>query len=638
VALSGITSASQTNVLTYDTASGQIYYTASSAIGGGGLAVSNFTSSILEYYVDKRFTGSCNVTINSTKIITSTNANYLTQLSASRVGNPTYPWPDPWSAAFAASASIAAGQTTSARVIVKTGNQYTYGSSTLAQNGDTTGSLINNLTPDIAVSQVDYNSGVFNLLYPSVEVHFEPETSLYNINKTWTQELTYYTSSDWTLAPEFKITGKGKFVLVYGFGEGFICKYATIAAPRAEISIEADLMLQNLWTGWYLNGQKIDISVNRWLSYTSRLLELNIATSTVPTTNVYWNWPSQSLVYPLAGITEPVVNVNINTVIYGEQLFEGLSPHINTVQAGIVTGHPYGCNYNISIDNIISKTNHQGFFRPTISTNVGEIVGTRDNNCNIDVRYVSASTGVSTSLLRQGGCLIGIDSALTTDNRDRNSLIVNIEKMDSFGVSLGPSYYHTGNQSNCFTKIHCDNYTNYSRIIPQEGMMTEPIFLYHAVYINSGSSPAEATGSYSNNVLVLSGNYTSYSTGSLVRFASADGSQSDKSHDTLILDNFNGFLKNEVRSGLGAINLANWSPFWPNHLYSTGSVVVVKNSLLKVSGSTPLFRFGNAGLADKTPTVIVNNLLTNRVLSSSSGSFNFEGNVNVSTNINNIIY
>jgi hypothetical protein len=34
--VSGITTASQTNVLTYDTASGQIYYTASSAIGGGG--------------------------------------------------------------------------------------------------------------------------------------------------------------------------------------------------------------------------------------------------------------------------------------------------------------------------------------------------------------------------------------------------------------------------------------------------------------------------------------------------------------------------------------------------------------------------------------------------------------------------
>jgi hypothetical protein len=46
VFIDGLTTASQSNILTYDSSSGQLYYTASSAIGGGG---STFTYEIGQY-------------------------------------------------------------------------------------------------------------------------------------------------------------------------------------------------------------------------------------------------------------------------------------------------------------------------------------------------------------------------------------------------------------------------------------------------------------------------------------------------------------------------------------------------------------------------------------------------------------
>jgi len=61
VALSGITSASQTNVLTYDTASGQIYYTASSAIS---------TPPSLQQVTTAGSSSSDNVTVRSLSIPT----------------------------------------------------------------------------------------------------------------------------------------------------------------------------------------------------------------------------------------------------------------------------------------------------------------------------------------------------------------------------------------------------------------------------------------------------------------------------------------------------------------------------------------------------------------------------------------
>lgn len=628
--------------LTYQELDDNFLYLSSSI--GSASGTFTFTSSLSEYYVDRRFTGGCEVTINSNRTISSTNANYLTQISASKVGDPNNPYPDPWSAGFAASASIAAGTIRNARVIVKTGNEYTYGSSTLAQNGDMTGSLTSNLTPDIAVSQANYNIRAFDLLSPMVEYYFEPETALYNINKSWTQELVYYTSSDWNIAPEFKITGQGKFVLVYGQGQGFICRYGTIIAPRAEIAIEADMMLQNMWRGWELTGQRIDINVDKWWSYLSRTLGLNVLAADTYN-DAFWNWPSQSLVYPSYSIGLPIVNVNINDYKWGETLFKGVAPHAADFWTNIVMGHPYGTTYNINIKNLTTQGRHQdGFFRLSGEggqTTVNNAVF-QNNNINLNIGYVSASIGNLGGNWRGGQLFDGFFG--TQGSLDPNSptpffyencnWYINIGKMDSLGVGLGTNQPFT-NISNCTFKLNCDDYRNYSIVRPNATCIH-----FTNSYANSSSLAPLVSGSFRNNQIIVSGNYRNFSTGSLVTFASANRFGNDATiGSTLVLDNFNGYQLNEIDPafGFGAITVRNWSQFWPAYVFSTGSLLIAKNSTLYVSGSAPIFAWNRTLIAggDRTPTIVLNNVLSNKDV---SGSFNFDGSLNISTNIANILY
>jgi hypothetical protein len=601
---------------------------------------SEFLTSISEYYVDKRFTGGCEVTINSNRTISSTNINYLAQLSSSRVGDPTLPYPDPWSAGFAASASIAAGTIRNARVVVKTGNEYTYGSSTLAQNGDMTGSLVSNLTPDVAVSQIDYNSRAFDLLSPMVEYYFEPETALYNINKSWQQELVRYTSSNWDIAPEFKITGQGKFVLVYGQGQGFICRYGYIAAPRAEITIEADMMLQNMWQGWTLIGQRVDINVDKWWSYLSRIMELN-RFSTDFNSDAFWNWPSQSLVYPSYSIGLPIVNVNINDYKWGERLFKGIAPHAGDFWTNIVMGHPYGTTYNINIKNLTTQGRHtDAFFRlsgedaqPTINNATFQ-----NNNINLNIEYISASVGILNNNWRGGHLFNGYhgrSGALEGTNPfffENCNWYVNINKMDSSGVGLGHNNPMV-NISNCTFKLHCDDYRNYATVIPM-GAATQTCNFINIALSNS-SSISPSTGSFINNQIIYSGNYRNYSTSSMLSYSCANRFGTDATVGTsLVLDNFNAYQLNEVNPlFVGAIRINNWSVFWPQYVYSTGSLVILKNSTVYVSGSAPIF--SNTISPAKTPTILLNNVSSNKDV---SGSFNFDGSLNISSNIENIFY
>jgi hypothetical protein len=108
----------------------------------------------------------------------------------------------------------------------------------------------------------------------------------------------------------------------------------------------------------------------------------------------------------------------------------------------------------------------------------------------------------------------------------------------------------------------------------------------------------------------------------------------DTVRSTLVLDNFNGYQLNQVEGGLGAIGLINWSTAsWPNYVTSTGSLMIIKNSTIYVSGSGPIF--SNTISPAKTPTILLNNVSSNKDV---SGSFNFDGSLNISSNIANIFY
>lgn len=61
VLLAGISQSPQANILTYDTASGQIYYTASSAIGGGGSGTPGGADTQIQFNSGSSFSGSANL-------------------------------------------------------------------------------------------------------------------------------------------------------------------------------------------------------------------------------------------------------------------------------------------------------------------------------------------------------------------------------------------------------------------------------------------------------------------------------------------------------------------------------------------------------------------------------------------------
>ena len=65
VYLSGLTSASQSNIVTIDTSTGQLYYTASSAVGGGGGGTPGGPNTSIQFNNNGTFSGSANLTFNS---------------------------------------------------------------------------------------------------------------------------------------------------------------------------------------------------------------------------------------------------------------------------------------------------------------------------------------------------------------------------------------------------------------------------------------------------------------------------------------------------------------------------------------------------------------------------------------------
>jgi hypothetical protein len=638
--------------------SGSLFGTASWADSASIALFANdyiFTSSILEYYVDRRFSGGCGITIDSTKTITSTNPDYLIQLSSSRIGDPNHPYPDPWSATFDASASIAAGFTTNARVIIKTGNSYTYGSSTLVQNGDMTGSLTNNLTPDVAVSQSDYNNRVFDLIYPNVELYFEPESGLTNINKTWQQALVYYTSSNWDVIPEFKITGKGIIKYVYGQGQGFIGQFGIIAAPRANITLEADHIINNMYQGWILTGENIQVNVNKWWSYSSYFLTTNYYGTygaAAPLARIpIFNYISQSLAFPSSSIT-PSVNININEIKFGQFNDFGIAPHFADYWAGISFGYPYGSTYNINVNNLYYISNAVDpfyLFNGTPSFSIDPLNPTTNvsynNRVKINTNYVSASKG---SNHPAGGgratfvgghlydfCRGGYGGPLYTFNENLY-IHAHIDKMDSWGIGAG-SGHDTSNLSNSTIIFSCNDYTLYNRLGPFTGfsgnIQADSCTAIRLAFY-TGSQIGAPTGSFINNNIVFKGTYRNYSNASTISNITAGGigAKDNILYTNIIFDNFNSYQMNSLPTASALASSASvvFGNVFLADAFPTGSYVIMKDSLFYTSGSTFV-----RNTATKPINIITRNVSTNIDFPS---DVNVTGDVTIIENLNKLRY
>jgi hypothetical protein len=83
IKLFGLTNPTKTNVLTYDTSTGEVFYTASSAIGGGGSATPGGANTTIQFNDSSVFSGSANYTF--------TKASNLVQLTGSFVVSGSTP-------------------------------------------------------------------------------------------------------------------------------------------------------------------------------------------------------------------------------------------------------------------------------------------------------------------------------------------------------------------------------------------------------------------------------------------------------------------------------------------------------------------------------------------------------------------
>jgi len=83
IKLFGLTDTTKTNVLTYDTSTGEVFYTASSAVGGGGSATPGGANTTIQFNDSSVFSGSANYTF--------TKASNLVQLTGSFVVSGSTP-------------------------------------------------------------------------------------------------------------------------------------------------------------------------------------------------------------------------------------------------------------------------------------------------------------------------------------------------------------------------------------------------------------------------------------------------------------------------------------------------------------------------------------------------------------------
>jgi hypothetical protein len=495
-----------------------------------------------------------------------------------------------------------------------------------------TGSLTNNLIPDVAISQSNYSLRSFDLIYPNIEYYFEPESSLYNINKSWQQELVRYTSSNWDIAPEFKITGQGKFVNVYGQGQGFICRWGTISAPRAEITLEADHIIQNMYQGWEFNGQKVEVNVDKWWAYSGYLLYVRNNSSSP----LLYNWPSQSLAYPSYSIGMPLVNININQIKWGEDQFGGISPHFGDYWGGLSIGNVYGAKYNININELYGKSRWTDrFIRVEPTPPVPYDIYSRDNTINVNIGYINAKTGSFTTPFNTmtGGHIISLNTTPFQGNLRYENMFLkaHINKAELWGVSIGAApFYGSSNSTIIYSCNDCTNY-GWSRDISGA-----PATLLRAdlVFPTASNSFTDGTGTFRNNKFIIKGIYKNYDSQTRILdyniskayFSGSWIQQQNTEYNNLVLDNFTAYQLHPSQPIIRTYDFFQTG-------FSTGSAIVIKDSLLYSSGSNIIVRNNTVGLQ---PLLIYNTTM-NADINSTSASI-LDGDYRVSSNINNLMY
>jgi hypothetical protein len=233
----------------------------------GATIINNYvgtTDNVGVFYVSKNYSGIGDARFSNSLYtvasITSTNAGYMQQLQAARMGDANKAYPDPWAARNAAMEAMTAGTIKKALVIINGGNTWTYGANTLSLNGDSTGNPAINETPDIKfTSYTDMSSLAKN----NIDYYFNPNSTLLNLAKSVAIRIIYNVDgTDTAFTSGFY--GSGNFLTPYGSAQGLSQRFMEVNNANLTFNFEANNVVANRAWGYVFNKKNITLKINRW--------------------------------------------------------------------------------------------------------------------------------------------------------------------------------------------------------------------------------------------------------------------------------------------------------------------------------------------------------------------------------------
>ncbi|MDR0793598.1 MAG: hypothetical protein LBE82_09850 [Chitinophagaceae bacterium] len=239
--------------------------------GGGSTVLGNGI-----FYVSKKYTGAGSAVITGLTLasVSSTQNSYTQQLNSAVMGNPGQPYPDPFSARNAALDKIAAGNITSATIVVLENQQWYIGSDNSTKNGSWDGSTTSGGVADVGFSQANGITAVASLAQNKVNYYFGVNSGLYYINSGYPIYAIYNADANDNVFIS-NISGHGFFKQYFGEVQGMASSatqglFATlfwVDNARASIAFEADeiWLQQNIGITFY-SYKSVNIKVKKVIS------------------------------------------------------------------------------------------------------------------------------------------------------------------------------------------------------------------------------------------------------------------------------------------------------------------------------------------------------------------------------------
>jgi hypothetical protein len=390
------------------------------------------TDNVGVFHVSKNYSGVGNAVFSSSNFtiagITSVNTGYMTQLSAARMGDANKAYPDPWAARNAAMTALTSGAIKRALVVMESANYWTYGSNTLAQNGDSTGNSAVNEIPDVRLAG---NGDISSLMKNNIDYYWQPNSGLTSIAKSFAFHVGY--NSDPTdVLWKSGFYGHGNFTTIYGTLEGLSQRFVEINNARAEFTFECNkAVIQRAWIFLH-NYKSANIKVKRWFGG-------------LWDSFIYENGTSRE------GDGLPaVLHASVDEAFMGPSYF----PYTPSYTAGVGTRAFWQANYGTAARLKVRSVNVGKLFMDVTGNGcliTGGGTTASNNQSELNIGYLRHRYNLVSAT--NTGALVLITSQSASQTGSNNSFIFNIKEADIEAPFIEPRNGLSGNAANVNNKV-----------------------------------------------------------------------------------------------------------------------------------------------------------------------------------------